>query len=103
VEWRHRDLETVNLPVAAAAETLGLDVEVRAFRQGTRTADDAAAAIGCAVAQIVKSLVFVTTRRSGSERATRAAPTDITPAMVGRPYSRETSSHGTASTERGAR
>ena len=45
--------------VEAAAATLGLDVEVRAFPQGTRTAADAAAAIGCDVAQIVKSLVFV--------------------------------------------
>jgi prolyl-tRNA editing enzyme YbaK/EbsC (Cys-tRNA(Pro) deacylase) len=45
--------------VAAAAAALGLDVEVRAFPQGTRTAEDAAAAIGCDVAQIVKSLVFV--------------------------------------------
>ena len=31
---------------------------VREFPEGTRTAADAAAAIGCAVAQIVKSLVF---------------------------------------------
>jgi prolyl-tRNA editing enzyme YbaK/EbsC (Cys-tRNA(Pro) deacylase) len=45
--------------VAEAAEALGLAIEVRAFPQGTRTADDAAAAIGCDVAQIVKSLVFV--------------------------------------------
>ena len=32
---------------------------MRAFPQGTRTAEDAAAAVGCDVAQIVKSLVFV--------------------------------------------
>jgi prolyl-tRNA editing enzyme YbaK/EbsC (Cys-tRNA(Pro) deacylase) len=32
---------------------------VREFPQGTRTAQEAAAAIGCEVAQIVKSLVFV--------------------------------------------
>jgi prolyl-tRNA editing enzyme YbaK/EbsC (Cys-tRNA(Pro) deacylase) len=32
---------------------------VREFPQGTRTAQDAAAAIGCEVAQIVKSLVFL--------------------------------------------
>lgn len=42
-----------------AAAALGLSVEVRTFPQGTRTAEDAAAAIGCHVAQIVKSLVFV--------------------------------------------
>jgi prolyl-tRNA editing enzyme YbaK/EbsC (Cys-tRNA(Pro) deacylase) len=45
--------------VTAAAADLGIDVEVRAFPSGTRTARDAAAAIGCEVAQIVKSLVFV--------------------------------------------
>ncbi|MFL5845627.1 MAG: YbaK/EbsC family protein [Solirubrobacteraceae bacterium] len=33
--------------------------DVREFPEGTRTAVDAAAAIGCDVAQIVKSLVFV--------------------------------------------
>lgn len=44
---------------AAAVDAAGLDVEVRAFPEGTRTAGDAAAAIGCDVAQIVKSLVFV--------------------------------------------
>jgi prolyl-tRNA editing enzyme YbaK/EbsC (Cys-tRNA(Pro) deacylase) len=41
------------------AAARGLDLEVRAFPAGTRTAADAAAAIGCDVAQIVKSLVFV--------------------------------------------
>jgi prolyl-tRNA editing enzyme YbaK/EbsC (Cys-tRNA(Pro) deacylase) len=34
-------------------------VEVREFPQGTRTARDAARAVGCQVGQIVKSLVFV--------------------------------------------
>jgi prolyl-tRNA editing enzyme YbaK/EbsC (Cys-tRNA(Pro) deacylase) len=43
----------------ARAEERGLQVEVREFPDGTRTAADAAAAIGCDVAQIVKSLVFV--------------------------------------------
>lgn len=42
-----------------AALALGLDPEVRRFPEGTRTADDAARAIGCDVAQIVKSLVFM--------------------------------------------
>jgi prolyl-tRNA editing enzyme YbaK/EbsC (Cys-tRNA(Pro) deacylase) len=41
------------------ARARGLDVEVQEFPQGTRTAVDAAAAIGCDVAQIVKSLVFM--------------------------------------------
>jgi prolyl-tRNA editing enzyme YbaK/EbsC (Cys-tRNA(Pro) deacylase) len=38
---------------------LGLDVAVRELPQSTRTAAEAAAAVGCDVAQIVKSLVFV--------------------------------------------
>ena len=42
---------------AAAAE--GLAIEVRRFPEGTRTAADAARAVGCEVAQIVKSLVFI--------------------------------------------
>lgn len=39
------------------------DVAVRTFREGTRTAADAARAIGCEVGQIVKSLVFVAAGR----------------------------------------
>jgi prolyl-tRNA editing enzyme YbaK/EbsC (Cys-tRNA(Pro) deacylase) len=35
------------------------DVTVRKFPEGTRTASDAARAVGCEVGQIVKSLVFV--------------------------------------------
>jgi prolyl-tRNA editing enzyme YbaK/EbsC (Cys-tRNA(Pro) deacylase) len=51
-----------------------LHVEVRAFPEGTRSARDAADAIGCDVAQIVKSLVFVVDEEpvvaliSGSDR-----------------------------------
>lgn len=44
--------------VEAAAHELGLDVEIREFPDGTRTADEAAAAIGVEVGQIVKSLIF---------------------------------------------
>ncbi|MEZ5099764.1 MAG: YbaK/EbsC family protein [Thermoleophilia bacterium] len=44
---------------AAAAAALGVRVDVRRFPDGTRTAEDAARAVGCTVAQIVKSLVFV--------------------------------------------
>ena len=44
--------------VVAALAGAGLEVEVREFPAGTRTAADAAAAVGCQVAQICKSLVF---------------------------------------------
>ncbi|WP_432096602.1 YbaK/EbsC family protein [Streptomyces sp. bgisy100] len=43
---------------AEALRELGLDVEVRRFPDATRTAAEAAAAIGCSLDQIVKSLVF---------------------------------------------
>ena len=39
--------------------TTDFDVTVRAFPAGTRTAVDAARAVGCELGQIVKSLVFV--------------------------------------------
>jgi prolyl-tRNA editing enzyme YbaK/EbsC (Cys-tRNA(Pro) deacylase) len=42
----------------AAARELGLEPEIHRFPEGTKTADDAARAIGSDVAQIVKSLVF---------------------------------------------
>jgi Cys-tRNA(Pro) deacylase len=42
-----------------AAGALGVAPRVRRFPEGTKTAGDAARAIGCDVAQIVKSLVFV--------------------------------------------
>lgn len=40
-------------------QTRGLDVEVRMLGASARTAADAAAAVGCEIGQIVKSLVFV--------------------------------------------
>ena len=51
------------LPAAAqrfldAATALGLEIAIRTHDQPTRSAEDAAAACGCDVAQIVKSLVF---------------------------------------------
>ncbi len=44
--------------VIEAAAALGLDIEPRTFPDGTKTAADAAAAIGVDVGQIVKSLIF---------------------------------------------
>ena len=45
--------------VVAFAREAGLEISVERFPAGTRTAEDAALAVGCTVAQIVKSLVFV--------------------------------------------
>jgi prolyl-tRNA editing enzyme YbaK/EbsC (Cys-tRNA(Pro) deacylase) len=49
--------------VADAGRHAGLELEIRQFPEGTRTAEDAARAIGCTVAQIVKSLVFMSDER----------------------------------------
>jgi prolyl-tRNA editing enzyme YbaK/EbsC (Cys-tRNA(Pro) deacylase) len=43
----------------ARATELGVSVALHAFPDGTRTAQDAAAAVGCDVGAIVKSLVFL--------------------------------------------
>ncbi|MDE0499615.1 MAG: YbaK/EbsC family protein [Acidimicrobiaceae bacterium] len=43
----------------AGAEALGLTPEILRFPEGTRTAEQAAAAVGCELGQIVKSLVFL--------------------------------------------
>ena len=64
--------------VAEAAAAHGLELDHRSYPEGTRTAADAAAAIGCEVAQIVKSLVFLVDEQpvvalvSGSNRLDEA-------------------------------
>jgi Cys-tRNA(Pro) deacylase len=52
------DLHPNTLRVIAAAREAGLEITTRRFPEGTKTAADAAAAIGVVVGQIVKSLVF---------------------------------------------
>ena len=44
--------------VIAAAKELGLEITPRRFPDGTKTAADAASAIGVEIGQIVKSLIF---------------------------------------------
>jgi prolyl-tRNA editing enzyme YbaK/EbsC (Cys-tRNA(Pro) deacylase) len=44
--------------VVEAGRALDIAVEPHRFSEGTRTAADAAAAVGCEIGQIVKSLVF---------------------------------------------
>ncbi len=61
-----------------AASAAGLSLQVRRFPEGTKTAGDAARAVGCHLGQIVKSLVFVAdgvaflALTSGSNRADTA-------------------------------
>lgn len=52
------DLHPNARAIVEAAGARGLAIDVREFPSGTRTAEDAARAIGASVAQIVKSLVF---------------------------------------------
>jgi prolyl-tRNA editing enzyme YbaK/EbsC (Cys-tRNA(Pro) deacylase) len=73
----------------AALRAAGVhDVDVRQFPSGTRTADDAARAVGCDVGQIVKSLVFVARERplvalvSGANRLDTARLGDFVGAEV---------------------
>ncbi len=62
-----------------AARVQGLQPDIRRFPEGTKTAADAARAIGCDVSQIVKSLVFMADGRavlaltSGANRVDMAA------------------------------
>ena len=75
---------------ALAAE--GLASEVKELAASTRTAQEAAAAVGCGVAQIVKSLVFrgtssgraVVALVSGSNRASEALLSDVAGEPVAR-------------------
>jgi prolyl-tRNA editing enzyme YbaK/EbsC (Cys-tRNA(Pro) deacylase) len=53
------DLPKAAAAVVTAGRSHGLELDVRKFPEGTRTAADAARAIGCQVDQIVKSLVFM--------------------------------------------
>ena len=52
------ELHPNTLRVIAAARDASLEITTRRFPEGTKTAADAAAAIGVTVGQIVKSLVF---------------------------------------------
>ena len=52
------DLKPASRRVAEAAEKAGLSINIVTHYQSTRTAEEAAAACGCGVGQIVKSLVF---------------------------------------------
>ena len=44
--------------VRDALESAGIDTEIREMTEGTRTAEDAARAVGCEVDQIAKSIIF---------------------------------------------
>lgn len=54
-----------------------LDTEIHFFPEGTKTAEDAAAAIGCPVSAIVKSLVFVLVTQWEEEPIVALVPGDL--------------------------
>ena len=59
-----------DLPEASrrlAASVDGFQMEIRVFPEGTKTAADAARAVGCPVSAIVKSLVFVVVDADSNE------------------------------------
>jgi prolyl-tRNA editing enzyme YbaK/EbsC (Cys-tRNA(Pro) deacylase) len=70
------------------ATGLGVDISVSEFPEGTRTAEDAARAVGCPVDAIVKSLVFMVDERpvlvltSGGNRVDEARLADASGADV---------------------
>jgi Cys-tRNA(Pro) deacylase len=69
--------------VIDAAAASGVAIEIRSFPDGTKTAEDAAAAVGCDVNAIVKSLVFLADDRpvvalvSGDHRLDTDALADV--------------------------
>lgn len=69
------DLPDASLRLTASHPELA-DV-IRVFPEGTKTAEDAAAAIGCPVSAIVKSLVFVVETDGGDEAVVALVPGDL--------------------------
>ncbi len=61
------DLHPTNRRVLVAASAAGVDIDVRRFPEGTKTSADAAAAAGCPLSAIAKSLVFVVQSADGDE------------------------------------
>jgi len=88
------DLSPSAARVQSALESAGLSLQVRELPASTRTAAEAAAAVGCTVAQIIKSLVFrgtdsgqaVLILASGSNRVDEAKVA----AALGEPIQRAT-------------
>jgi prolyl-tRNA editing enzyme YbaK/EbsC (Cys-tRNA(Pro) deacylase) len=71
-----------------AANRLGIEPRIERFPEGTKTAGDAARSIGCDVAQIVKSLVFMADDRpviaftSGANRVDATKLAEVAGAAV---------------------
>lgn len=70
--------------VEAAAKAAGIAIEVRRTPQTTRTAQEAADACGCAVAQIVKSLIFEGARSGTLKLLLVSGAHDVDPDIAAR-------------------
>jgi prolyl-tRNA editing enzyme YbaK/EbsC (Cys-tRNA(Pro) deacylase) len=60
-------LHSTNQRVIEAASAAGVEIDVRRFPEGTKTSAEAAAAAGCPLSAIAKSLVFVVEGADGEE------------------------------------
>ena len=60
-------LHPTNRRVVEAASAAGISIDVRRFPEGTKTSAEAAAAAGCPLSAIAKSLVFVVEGPEGDE------------------------------------
>ncbi len=83
--------------VRAALEAAGLDVEIREMAEGTRTAEAAASAVGCAVDQIAKSIIFRDSAADGIVLFITAGGNQIDPSraaeVAGTPLERADAGH----------
>lgn len=69
------DLPPASLRLARSAP--GIESTIRVFPDGTKTAQDAASAIGCHVSAIVKSLVFMVVDDDHEEPVVALVPGDL--------------------------
>jgi prolyl-tRNA editing enzyme YbaK/EbsC (Cys-tRNA(Pro) deacylase) len=86
-------MKSATAPAALRVQAiLGGDFKVLEFDESTRTAADAAAAIGCSVAQIAKSMIFRTTASNRPVLVITSGGNRVDPAkvaaLIGEPVSR---------------
>ena len=78
------DLKPSAQRVKQALAALGYDFDVVEFPQGTRTSEEAAAAAGCELGQIAKSLVFRAAKSDRSVMVIASGPNRVDEKKVGR-------------------
>jgi len=68
--------------VRAALEAAGCDVDIKEMLEGTRTAAQAAAAVGCEIDQIAKSIIFAGAQTGGLYLFITAGGNQVDPAKA---------------------